>query len=71
MINSYSITLIGVYYGNQTAFKAEMAPLLVKLGKASSTSIQTQGWISGLSTYAYGSLTTPIDYDYVSCGTAS
>jgi len=63
MINSYSTSLLGVYYGTQAAFKEEIAPLLARLGKPSSTSIRSRTWIDGLSDYAYGSLTTPLNYD--------
>lgn len=66
MVNSYSLSVMGVYYGSQADFKAEVAPLLKKLGTPSSTSITSQGWIDTLSTYAYGSLTTPLNYDVVS-----
>jgi len=62
MVNSYSIQLMGVYYGSQADFKAEITPLLTKIGTPSSTSITTQGWIDSLNTYAYASLTVPLDY---------
>lgn len=65
LINAYSQGLQGVYYGNQTAFKTAIAPLLAKL-PAVTGQITTKGWIDTLSNYAYGSLTTPIDYDVVS-----
>jgi len=62
MVNSYSISLMGVYYGTQEDFKTMIAPLITKIGTPSSTSITTQGWIDSLNTYAYASLTVPIDY---------
>lgn len=66
MVNSYTISLIGVYYGSQDSFNATVTPLLAKLGKARSTSITTRGWIDTLNVYAYDPLTTPLDYDKVS-----
>jgi hypothetical protein len=66
MVSGYSLSVFGVYYGPQADFKAEMAPLLEKLGTPSSTSISSQGWIETLTTYAYSSLTTPLNYDVVS-----
>ena len=65
-LNSYVFSLSGVYYGNQTAFLSEITPLLAKLGSPFSTSVQTMGWLDGLTAYAYGILTTPLDYDMVS-----
>jgi len=62
MVNPYSVTIMGVYYGSQEDFKAAVAPVLAKLGNPSSTSIRTRGWIQSLSDYAYDSLTTAIDF---------
>lgn len=66
LINGYSQSIMGVYYGNQTTFKALFAPTLAKLGKPTSTSITTKSWLDTLNTYAYTSLTQPINYDTVS-----
>jgi len=64
-INPQGVQLEGVYYGSQSAFQSAIAPLLSKIGNPSG-SISNMGWIQALNNYAYGSLTTPIDYDYVS-----
>jgi len=65
LLNAYSVSVLGVYYGSQEDFKVAVAPLLAKLGKPSSTSITTRGWIDTLSVYAYDPLTTPLNYDAV------
>lgn len=66
LVNSYTVNVLGVYYGNQDDFKAAMAPLLAKLGTPRSKTITTRGWIDTLSVYAYDPLATPLDYDQVS-----
>lgn len=65
-VQSYSSSVTGVYYGSQANFKTEIAPLLEKLGTPTSTSTTSKGWLEMLSNFAYGSLTTPLDYDAVS-----
>jgi hypothetical protein len=65
-VSSFVFSPSGVYYGNQTAFQAEITPLLAKLGTPFSTSVQTMGWLDGLTAYAYANLTTPLNYDVVS-----
>ena len=64
-VNPYSISVTGVYFGSQEKFKAEMAPLLEKLGKPRSTSITSRGWLDTLRVYAGDPLTQPVDYDSV------
>lgn len=65
-VQSYSTSVTGVYYGSQSDFNAEIAPLLKRLGTPTSTSITSEGWLEMQSNFAYGSLTTPLDYDAVS-----
>jgi FAD/FMN-containing dehydrogenase len=67
IINSFSTSLLGVYYGKREDYDKAIAPLLAKLGTASSSNVTNMGWINGLLNYAYApSLATPLDYDYVS-----
>ncbi|KAL2063766.1 hypothetical protein VTL71DRAFT_5571 [Oculimacula yallundae] len=64
LINSNSFQLIGVYYGSQADFQKAIAPLLAKAPFSGVTGrIRSQGWIDTLTTYAYASLSTPLDYD--------
>lgn len=57
-----SFNLEGVFYGSQSAFNSAIQPLLSQLG-LSYGQVSTQGWIQGLSNYAYMPLSTSIDYD--------
>lgn len=65
-VTPYVFSLSGVYYGSQTAFESEITPLLAQLGSPLSSSLQVMGWLDTLTAYAYGNLTTPLDYDLVS-----
>ncbi len=66
-INSYSFGLQGVYYGSQAAFRTAIAPLMAKAPfTGGNPQLSTKGWIDTLNNYAYGSLTTPLNYDTVS-----
>ncbi|KAK0115650.1 hypothetical protein ONS96_014096 [Cadophora gregata f. sp. sojae] len=63
-VNAYSFGLQGVYYGSQDNFKKAIAPLLAKAPfTGGNGQISTKGWIDTLSNYAYGSLSTGLDYD--------
>ncbi|CAG8954273.1 hypothetical protein HYFRA_00005893 [Hymenoscyphus fraxineus] len=62
MINPYSVSLMGVYYGTQAAFQSAIQPFLTKIG-VSGGQVSQKGWIDTLTTYAYGSLSTPLNYD--------
>ena len=62
LCNSYQNQLLGVYYGSTTNFKAAIQPLLKELN-ITGGSVKNTSWIDMLSTYAYGSLTVPLDYD--------
>lgn len=61
-MRSYGGTISGVYYGNRTAFNAEITPLLTKLGITGGT-VTTKTWIDGLKEYAYANLETNLSYD--------
>lgn len=61
LCNSGQNQLVGVYYGLQADFTKFMSPLLSQLGNPRG-SIRNTSWIDALSTYAYGSLTVPLDY---------
>ncbi|KAH9212692.1 glucooligosaccharide oxidase [Leptodontidium sp. 2 PMI_412] len=63
-INAYSFGLQGVYYGSQDNFKKAIAPLLAKAPfTGGNGQISTKGWIDTLNNYAYGSLSTDLNYD--------
>lgn len=63
-VTSYGTTLEGTYYGDTATFQTLIKPVLTSLGAGNAYgSVQTQDWITSLTTYAYGSLTTPINYD--------
>ncbi len=61
LCNSYQNQLIGVYYGLAADFKKAINPLLTELAITGGSTRNTS-WIDVLSTYAYGSLTVPIDH---------
>jgi FAD/FMN-containing dehydrogenase len=67
IINAFSTSLLGVYYGKREDYEKAIDPVLAQLGTPASTSVATKGWIDTLLNYAYApSLETPLDYDYVS-----
>ena len=61
LLNGYSLTLNGVYYGNQSSFSTATSQLFSAMGVSGSPS--QSDWISGLTTFAYGQLSTSFDYD--------
>lgn len=62
MINRNSVALMGVYYGTQANFQTAIQPFLTKIG-VSGGQVSQKGWIDTLTGYAYGSLSTPLNYD--------
>ncbi|KAH8744511.1 glucooligosaccharide oxidase [Diaporthe sp. PMI_573] len=65
IINAFSTSLLGVYYGKREDYEKAIDPVLAQLGTPASTSVATKGWIDTLLNYAYApSLETPLDYDY-------
>jgi FAD/FMN-containing dehydrogenase len=67
-VTAGSLQLEGLYYGSQSAFQSAIAPFSQAIGGAS-WQTSTQGWIQSLNTYAYMSLTQPLNYDIVSFST--
>ena len=63
--NAYVSSLSGVYYGNQTAFQSDIAPLMSVLPSPLTSSISSNDWIDTLLANSNGNLTTPLDYDVV------
>ncbi|KAG9238729.1 hypothetical protein BJ875DRAFT_415626 [Amylocarpus encephaloides] len=61
-INRGSVSLMGVFYGTQSAFQTAISPVLSKIGNPGGQ-VQQKGWIDALTGYAYMSLSTPLDYD--------
>jgi hypothetical protein len=63
LFQSYSTQLLGVYYGSRADFNSSIEPLLKALPNRTSSSVTTKNWIDTLSTYSYGALQQPLNYD--------
>ena len=64
-VTASTLQLEGLYYGSVSAFNSAIQPLSNAIGGLS-WSTSTQGWIQSLNSYAYMSLTQPLNYDIVS-----
>ncbi|KAF3934813.1 hypothetical protein ABW20_dc0110552 [Dactylellina cionopaga] len=62
-IGTFNVQVVGVYYGNTTAFNTAINPLLSKLGTPASSGVSVMNWLDTLNNYAYASMSPPLDYD--------
>ncbi|RDL41053.1 FAD-binding protein [Venustampulla echinocandica] len=61
-VNADFIALMGVFYGTKQAFQTAIQPILRKVGNPTGE-VSQMGYLDTLSTFAYGNLTLPLDYD--------